>query len=58
MYDPIGRGLVQGGVFNVIGLTVEEQDEWTAVITEQVSATESPILGYETSLDEIFQWRL
>ena len=39
MYNPIGRGLVQGGVFKVIGLMVEEQDEWTAVITEQVSAT-------------------
>ena len=45
MYDPIGSGLVQGGVFNVIGLTVEEQDEWTAVMTEQLSATVSPILG-------------
>ena len=49
MYDPIGRGLVQGGVFNVIGLTVEEQDEWTAVITEQLSATVSPILGNKLS---------
>ena len=45
MYDPIGCGLVQGGVFRMIGLTEEDQDEWTAVITEELSATVSPILG-------------
>ena len=45
MYDPIGLGLVQGGVFKMIGSTEEEQDEWTAVITEQLSKTVSHILG-------------
>ena len=35
IYDPIGHGFVQGGVFKTIGLTVEEEDKWTAVITEQ-----------------------
>ena len=39
----------------MIGLRVEEQDEWTAVITEQQSVTVSPISGYETSLDDTIQ---
>ena len=54
MYNPIGRGFVQGGVFKTISSTVNEQDEWTAVMTVQYSATVSPILGYKTSLDEYF----
>jgi hypothetical protein len=56
MYNPIGRGFVQGGVFKTISSTVNEQDEWTAVMTVQYSATVSPILGYKTSLDDTFQW--
>ena len=55
IYDPIGCGFVRGGVFKTIGLTVEEQDEWTALIAEQYSATVSPILGYESSLDDTIQ---
>ena len=27
MNDPIGRGLVEGGVFKMIGSTEEDQDE-------------------------------
>ena len=27
IYNPIGRGFVQGGVFKTIGLRVEKQDE-------------------------------
>jgi hypothetical protein len=45
MYNPIGRGFVQGGNFKVIGLTTEEQDKCTAVTTEQQSETVSPISG-------------
>ena len=55
MYDPIGRGLVQGGVFKMIGSTTEEQDKCTAVITEQQSATVSPISWYKTSLEDTIQ---
>jgi hypothetical protein len=55
MYDPIRRGLVQGGVFKMIGLEDEAQDEWTAVIREQLSMTETPILGQENSLHDTIQ---
>ena len=39
----------------MISLAEEEQDEWIAVITKQLSATVSPISGYETSLDVTIQ---
>ena len=55
MYDPIECGIVEGGVFSTIGSTEEEQDELTAVITEQLSATVSPISGYKTPFDNTIQ---
>jgi hypothetical protein len=46
MNKPIGLGFVEGGVFRMTGSTEEEQDELTASMTKQLSATESPISGY------------
>ena len=45
MNELIGRLGTQGGVFNMIGSTVEAQDEWIAVMMQQESATLSPMSG-------------
>ncbi len=56
MNELIGRAGKQGGVFNTIGLTVDAQDEWIAVVMQQESATLSPMSGYATSRDSTDQW--
>jgi hypothetical protein len=56
MNELIERAGKRGGVFNMIGSTVDAQDEWIAVMMQQESATLSPMLGYATSQDSTNQW--
>jgi hypothetical protein len=56
MNELIGCAGKQGGVFNTIGLTVDAQDEWIAVMMQQELATLSPMLGYATLQDSTNQW--
>jgi hypothetical protein len=55
MNEFIGCAGKRGGVFNMIGLTVDAQDKWVAVMMRQESATLSPMSGYAMSQDSTYQ---
>ncbi len=55
MNKPMVLGFLEGGVFRITGLTVEDQDELTAVMMRQLLAPDSPISENATSLVNTFQ---